>query len=111
LYSTPLTSTNDPCTKDSSKNRSYALCDRSLHDLPNRYKNDYCVGAISDPTNYQEAAVLHEWYLAMSEDLATLESTGTWDLIPFSPRKIPITCKRVYKVKTNSGGSMERYKV
>jgi hypothetical protein len=109
LSSTPLTSTNDPCTKDSSKNRRYALCDRSSLDLPNRYKNDFCVGAIRDPTNYEEAAML-EWYLAMSEDLATLESTGTWDLVPFSPRKIPITCKRVYKVKTNSDGSMERYK-
>jgi hypothetical protein len=33
-----------------------------------------------------------------------------WDLVPYPPHVRPITCKWVYKVKTRSDGSLERYK-
>ncbi|WVZ89477.1 hypothetical protein U9M48_035880 [Paspalum notatum var. saurae] len=43
-----------------------------------------------------------QWQLAMAEEIAALERTGTWDLVP--------TPSNVYKVKTRSDGSLERYK-
>jgi hypothetical protein len=46
----------------------------------------------------------------MAEEIAALERTGTWDLVPCPPRIHPITYKWVYKVKTRSDGSLERYK-
>ena len=46
----------------------------------------------------------------MAEELAALERTGTWDLVPLPSHVRPITCKWVYKVKTRSDGSLERYK-
>ena len=46
----------------------------------------------------------------MSEELAALERTGTWDIVPLPPHTVPITCKWVFKVKTKSDGSIERYK-
>jgi hypothetical protein len=46
----------------------------------------------------------------MYEEIATLEWTGTWDLVPCPPHVRLITCKWVYKVKTRSGGSLESYK-
>jgi hypothetical protein len=46
----------------------------------------------------------------MTEKIATLELTGTWDLVTCPPRVCPITCKWVYKVKTRSDGSVEHYK-
>jgi hypothetical protein len=46
----------------------------------------------------------------MAEEIAALERTGTWDLVTCPPRVRPITCKWVYKVKTHSDGSLERYK-
>jgi hypothetical protein len=46
----------------------------------------------------------------MAEEIAALEQTGTWDLVPCPPRVRLITCKWVYKVKTRSDGSIERYK-
>jgi hypothetical protein len=46
----------------------------------------------------------------MVEEIATIEQTGTWDLVPYPPGVRPITCKWVYKVKTRSDGSLELYK-
>ncbi|WVZ60603.1 hypothetical protein U9M48_010600 [Paspalum notatum var. saurae] len=46
----------------------------------------------------------------MAEEIAALERTGTWDLVPSPSHVRPITCKWVYKVKTRSDGSLERYK-
>jgi hypothetical protein len=47
----------------------------------------------------------------MAEEIAALERTGTWDLVPCSPCVHPITCKWVYKLKTRSDGSLKRCKV
>ena len=46
----------------------------------------------------------------MSEELTALERTGTWDIVPLPPHIVPITYKWVFKVKTKSDGSIERYK-
>ena len=50
-----------------------------------------------------------EWQIAMAEEIAALERTGTWDIVS-PPGVRPITCKWVYKIKTRSDGSLERYK-
>jgi hypothetical protein len=46
----------------------------------------------------------------MAEEIDALEWTDIWDLVPCPPRVHLITCKWVYKVKTRSNGSLERYK-
>jgi hypothetical protein len=46
----------------------------------------------------------------MAEEITALERTSMWDLVPCPPCVRPITCKWVYKVKTRSDGSLERYK-
>uniref|UniRef100_A0A2N9IMY5 Reverse transcriptase Ty1/copia-type domain-containing protein n=1 Tax=Fagus sylvatica TaxID=28930 RepID=A0A2N9IMY5_FAGSY len=42
--------------------------------------------------------------------LAALEQTHTWDIVNLPPRKSLVGCKWVYKVKTKSAGTVERYK-
>ena len=46
----------------------------------------------------------------MAEEIQALEKTHTWDLVDLPPDKIPIGCKWIYKIKTHSDGSIERYK-
>jgi hypothetical protein len=46
----------------------------------------------------------------MAKEIAALERTDTWELVPCPPHIHPITCKWVYKVKTRSDGSLECYK-
>ena len=46
----------------------------------------------------------------MDEELSTLHKTDTWDLVPLPPSKSVVGYRWVYKIKTNSNGSIERYK-
>ena len=46
----------------------------------------------------------------MEEEIKALNDNQTWDLVPRPNEVKPISCKWVYKVKTRSDGSIERYK-
>ena len=81
------------------------------HRPPDRYSpSQYGLSVALEPTSYQDAERHPEWQLAMAEEIAALERTGTWDLVSPPPGVRPITCKWVYKIKTRSDGSLERYK-
>jgi len=45
-----------------------------------------------------------------NEELSALHKTDTWDLVSLPPGKSVVGCRWVYKIKTNSDGSIERYK-
>lgn len=65
---------------------------------------------LSESASYHDAIIYQEWQHVMVEEIAALESTGTWELVSCPPCVCPITCKWVYRVKTRSNGSPERYK-
>jgi len=65
---------------------------------------------VAEPSTYKEAYGILEWQNAMSEELAALDRTGTWEIVPLPSHAVPITCKWVFKIKTKSDGSLERYK-
>ena len=46
----------------------------------------------------------------MKEELDALHKTGTWDLIDLPFGKSAIGCKWVYKIKTRSNDTVDRYK-
>jgi hypothetical protein len=82
-----------------------------LHRLPNCYSpSSFTITALSELASYHDAILHPEWQHVMAEEIAALEWTDTWDLVPCPPRVRPITCKWVYKVKTCSNGSLEHYK-
>jgi hypothetical protein len=61
-------------------------------------------------SSYKEAILDPLWQQAMDEELFALHKTNTWDLVPLPPSKSVVSCRWVYKIKTNSDGSIERYK-
>jgi hypothetical protein len=82
-----------------------------IHRPPNCYSpSAFTATALSEPASYRDAILHSEWQHVMAEEITALERTDTWDLVPCPPRVHPITCKWVYKVKTHSDGSLERYK-
>ena len=46
----------------------------------------------------------------MKEELDALHKDNTWDLVDLPPRKSVVGCKWVYKIKTCSDGTIDRYK-
>ena len=46
----------------------------------------------------------------MKKEFDALHSNHTWDIVPLTKGKKPISCKWVYKVKYKSDGTIERYK-
>jgi hypothetical protein len=46
----------------------------------------------------------------MLAEIATLDSNGTWSLVPLPSGIRPIGSKWVYKIKRKSDGAIERYK-
>jgi hypothetical protein len=75
---------------------------------PNCYfPSAFTATALSEPASYRDAILHPKWQHVMAEEIAALERTGTWDLVPCPPRVRLITCKWVYKVKTRSDDSLE----
>ena len=46
----------------------------------------------------------------MKEELDALIKNHTWDLVTLHPKQSVVGCKWIYKIKTHSDGSIERYK-
>jgi hypothetical protein len=63
-----------------------------------------------EPSSYEEAEKSQEWQNAMKEEIEALKGNQTWELVPKPKDVRPISCKWVYKIKTHSDGSIERYK-
>ncbi|GKD73934.1 gag-pol polyprotein [Tanacetum coccineum] len=60
--------------------------------------------------SYREAVCDPLWQVTMAEELAALHQTQTKDLVPLPVGKRAIRSRWVYKIKTKSDGSIERYK-
>ena len=88
----------------------YNLRDRTTMEPPDRLGFPRVSAVLAEPSTYKEASGVPEWQSAMSEELAALDRTGTWEIVPLPAHAVPITCKWVFKIKTKSDGSIERYK-
>ncbi|MFV0960838.1 reverse transcriptase domain-containing protein, partial [Klebsiella pneumoniae] len=63
-----------------------------------------------EPSDYHAAIQDPNWINAMKEEIDALEKNRTWKIRNLPPGKKPIGSRWVYKVKTKSDGSLERFK-
>jgi hypothetical protein len=63
-----------------------------------------------EPPSYELAMTDPKWQEAMNSELQALIDNQTWNLVPLPPRKRPINCKWVYRIKRKPDESVERYK-
>jgi hypothetical protein len=83
LPSLPLTNPGTPVFDDTNNSdelqvaQGYNLRDCTTIAPPDHYDYPRADAVIVEPTTYQEAVGIHEWQLAMIEELAALDRTGT----------------------------------
>ena len=85
-----------------------------VRSIPAHLLNYHCYIALATlhkPYTYSEASTNPLWQVAMKEELDALSKNHTWDLVTLPPGKFVVGCKWIYKIKTRSNGSIERYKV
>ena len=81
--------------------------------LPSHLRDFHCFSALAslqEPQTFHEASSNPLWQQAMKEELDALHKTRTWDLVDLPSGKSVICCKWVYKIKTRSYGTVDRYK-
>jgi transposase InsO family protein len=81
--------------------------------LPSHLRDFHCFSAFAtlhEPHTFREASSDPLWQQAMKEEFDALLKTGTWDLVDLPASKSAIGCKWVYKIKTRSDGTVDRYK-
>jgi hypothetical protein len=67
----------------------------------------------SEPRTYKEAMNRDDaglWHEASEQEYKSLLEHGTWELCELPPGRKPVGSRWVYRIKTNSDGSVERYK-
>ncbi|UYV81752.1 hypothetical protein LAZ67_20002198 [Cordylochernes scorpioides] len=79
-----------------------------------KVSNSQCNFALADePSNYIDAITSSDserWKLAMDEEIDALNKNKTWTLERLADGHKPIGCKWVYKIKTESDGTIQRFK-
>ena len=68
------------------------------------------LATLHKPHTYHEASTDPLCQIAMKEKLDALSKNHTLDLVTLPSRKSMVGCKWIYKIKTHSDGSIERYK-
>ncbi|WJZ92521.1 hypothetical protein VitviT2T_011510 [Vitis vinifera] len=84
-----------------------------VRSIPPHLLDYHCYTALAtlhEPQTYCEASLDPLWQIAMKEELDALTKNHTWDLVTLPPGQSVVGCKWIYKIKTRSDGSVERYK-
>ena len=84
-----------------------------IRSIPTHLLDYHCYTALAtlhEPQTYRKASTDPLWQIAMKEELDVLTKNHTWDLVTLLPRQFVVGCKWIYKIKTRSDGSIERYK-
>lgn len=99
-------------------NNRMTLRDRNQIRPPIRF-GDYAMIAadvlngINEPNSYKEAMTSShkdQWVKAMDSEVKSLKENKTWILVDLPKDRKPISCKWIYKIKTNADGSLDKFK-
>jgi transposase InsO family protein len=77
----------EPSSPFDSSPEQLVRCGHRLHRSPDYYSpSAFTATALSEPASYRDAILHPEWQHAMAGEIAAVERTDTWDLVPCPPR-------------------------
>lgn len=83
----------------------------SFNQLPPQIQNGlHTISNYHEPTYFSQASKDPNWINAMQQEIQALQANNTWELTDLPPGKKAIGNKWVYKVKTKSDGSLDKFK-
>jgi hypothetical protein len=68
------------------------------------------IDSVQVPRDHHEAFRDPSWTLAMEEEMAALQSRGTWDLVDLPPGATVVGCRWMFTLKCDPDGTVDRYK-
>ena len=74
------------------------------------YRYYTALATLHEPQTYRETSTGSLWQIAMKEELNALTKNHTWGLVTLPPGQSVFGCKWIYKIKTCSDRSIDRYK-
>ncbi|KAJ0041960.1 hypothetical protein Pint_17978 [Pistacia integerrima] len=78
------------------------------------FGDDYYVFLVkNDPQTYEEAMTSRDaslWKEAVNNEIESIMSNHTWEVVNFPPGTKPIGCKWIFKKKLKTDGSIDKYK-
>lgn len=95
------------------KYRDYIMSCNTFPESNSQPEQTHSIEMDVEPDTFREAITRHDserWKEAMQVEYEALMDNQTWDLAELPNGRKPLRCKWVYKVKTYSDGSVERYK-
>ncbi|KAL4582843.1 hypothetical protein LXL04_007404 [Taraxacum kok-saghyz] len=104
---------SSPQSPDPLNNPSLDTRPQRVRHIPSHLRDFHCYATLfshHEPSSYKEAITNPLWQNAMQEELQALKKAQTWNIVPLPPGKSLIGSKWIYKVKTRSDGTVERYK-
>ncbi|KAJ9566232.1 hypothetical protein OSB04_002198 [Centaurea solstitialis] len=113
----PIPSSSEPYVESTDPGPSSSENVRRLNrvrQVPSHLRDYHCYATLlsnHEPTSYKKASSSSHWQASMQEELQALAKAQTWDYVPLPSGKRPIGSKWVFKIKTKSDGSIDRYKV
>lgn len=77
---------------------------------PNYYGFQCTLSDVKEPKSVSDAQESQEWTDAMQAEIDSLHDHDVWELVELPEGHKPVGSKWVFKLKTNTGGSVERCK-
>ena len=92
--------------------RGPVLRDRAQVKPPSRY-TDFAMLTYNEPNTFINAIHCdnaNEWINAMYSEMQSLNENDTWELVEKPDDRNIVSCKWVYRVKTNAAGEIDKFK-
>lgn len=67
------------------------------------------VSTAYEPSFFHQVAKNPSWRHAMDEEIAAMERTNTWSIVPLPSGHHAVGCKWIYKIKHKNDGTIDRY--
>lgn len=95
------------------QNQSMSLRKRQDLKPPKKYETQLNESSYMEPNTYNEAmrsVFANQWRDAMQDEMNSMKQHKVWSLVDLPTQKRPISCRWVFKIKTDLNGEIDKFR-